>query len=262
MSEAGPIAVGVTPAQQLESRPRLFASLEAALPVCFEGRAADALNGLDALLVLGNGDSVPATAPAGLPRLTLAAPEPHDPGKALDSICTAGEGFDSRLHGAALPDERLGSALRQAGANLGNEGATVLATCNGVPTWTRSGEIETSLMIPAELGPREALRERLCDRRNAALLPLLHFLRARTETIRWQPPTARASLLFDDPNLHWPSYGFVKLGELGAHARKHDYHVALATVPLDAWFAHPAALRALRESDGAISLLVHGNDRN
>ena len=259
MSGAGPIAVGVTPAEQLESRPRLFSALEAALPLRFEGRAADALDGLDALLVLGDVDAPPAD----LPSLTLALPEPGDPGKPLDNICTAAEGLDSRLRGAVLPDERIGAEARQAEVNLVADGATVLANCDGVPTWARrDDDSEAALLIPAELGPDEALRERLCDGRSAALLPLLHFLRARTEAIRWQPPAARASLLFDDPNLHWPSYGFVKLGELGAHARTHGYHVALATVPLDAWFAHPAALRALRESEGAISLLVHGNDHD
>jgi len=258
MNGAGPIAVGVTPAEQLESRPRLFAALEAALPVRFEGRPPDVFGGLDCLLVLGEG----AASPAGLPSLNLASPEPGDPGKELDNTFAADGGLDSRLHDAALPDERLGAALRRNGAALGGEGATVLASCEGVPTWTRGGESERALLIPAELGPREALRERLRDGRSAALLPLLHFLRAQTEAIRWQPPAARASLLFDDPNLHWPSYGFVKLAELGAHAREHDYHAALATVPLDAWFAHPAALRALRESDGAISLLVHGNDHD
>jgi len=258
MSGADPIVVGVTPAQQLELRPRLFAALEAALPMRFEPRPPDVFGGLDCLLVLGEG----AAAPAGLPSLNLASPEPRDPGKALDNVCTTDGGLDSRLRGAALPDEQLGMAPQQTGSKLGDEGATVLAACDGSPTWTRSGASESALLIPAELGPREALRERLCDRRSAALLPLLHFLRARTEAIRWQPPAARASLLFDDPNLHWPSYGFVKLGELGAHAREHDYHVALATVPLDAWFAHPTALRALRESNGAISLLVHGNDHD
>jgi hypothetical protein len=258
MSGAGPIAVGVTPAEQLQSRPRLFAALEAALPVRFEARTADALGGLDALLVLGDGYA----SPAGLPSLTLAIPEAPDAGKPLDNLFAAEEGLDSRLRDAALPDKRIGTTLHQAGANLGTEGATVLAACEGVPTWTRRDSNEAALLIPAELGPQEALRERLCDGRSAALLPLLHFLRARTEAIRWQPPAARASLLFDDPNLHWPSYGFVKLGELGAHARAHGYHVALATVPLDAWFAHPAALRALRESEGAISLLVHGNDHD
>ncbi|HEX4464989.1 MAG TPA: hypothetical protein VH042_10155 [Solirubrobacterales bacterium] len=262
MSGAGPIAVGVTPAEQLQSRPRLFAALEAALPVRFEARAADALSGLDALLVLGDGGSAPVATPAGLRSLTLALPERCDPGKTLDNIYAATDGLDPRLHGAVLPDERIGAAAPQVEANLIAEGATVLASCDGVPTWTRRDNDEAALLIPAELGPDEALRERLCDGRSAALLPLLHFLRARTEAIRWQPPAARASLLFDDPNLHWPSYGFVKLGELGTHARAHGYHVALATVPLDAWFAHPAALRALRESEGAISLLVHGNDHD
>jgi hypothetical protein len=258
MSGAGPVVVGVTPAEQLEARPRLFAALEAALPVRFEPRPPDVFGGLDCLLVLGEG----AAPPAGLPSLNLASPEPLDPGKALDNVCSADGGLDSRLRGATLPDQRLGPALRQTGAKLGDDGTAVLAGCDGAPTWTRNGAGEAALLIPAELGPREALRERLCDGRSAALLPLLHFLRARTEAIRWQPPAARASLLFDDPNLHWPSYGFVKLTELGAHARKHGYHVALATVPLDAWFAHPTALRALRESDGAISLLVHGNDHD
>jgi len=258
MSGAGPIAVGVTPTEQLKSRPRLFAALEAALPVRFEARAPGAVDGLDALLVLGAGDSPPTR----LPSLTLTIPEPPNPGSTLDHVYATEAGLDSRLHGAALPDERLGAALRQAEAEPSDGGATVLATCDGVPTWTRGAVGESALLIPAELRPREALRERLCDGRSAALLPLLHFLRAQTEPIRWQPPAARASLLFDDPNLHWPSYGFVKLAELGAHAREHGYHVALATVPLDAWFAHPAALRALRESNGAISLLIHGNDHD
>ncbi len=263
MSGAGPIAVGVTPAEQLESRPRLFAALEAALPVRFEARAPDALGGLDALLALGDDDSVPVAAPVDLPSLTLASPEPHGPGKALDNILAAEEVLDPRLRGSSLPDRWLGAALAQGTTAAAEDGSVILASCNGIPTWTRSGSgSERALLIPAELGPREALRERLCEGRSAALLPLLHFLRSRTEAIRWQPPAARASLLFDDPNLHWPSYGFVKLAELGAHAREHDYHVALATVPLDAWFAHPAALRALQESDGAISLLVHGNDHD
>jgi hypothetical protein len=261
MSGAGPVVVGVTPAQQLESRPRLFAALEDALPVRFEARPPDVFGGLDSLLVLGGGESAAVAAPAELPSLTLTSPEPQASGKTLDSAYA--DGIDPRLCGATLPDEWIGEELGQAGASLDSEGTTVLAVCEGIPIWTRSGpDTETALLIPAELGPREALRERLCDGRSAALLPLLHFLRARTEAIRWQPPAARASLLFDDPNLHWPSYGFVKLAELGAHARAHGYHGALATVPLDAWFAPPPALGALRESNGAISLLVHGNDHD
>jgi hypothetical protein len=260
VSGAGPIAVGVTPAQQLESRPRLFAALEAALPVRFEGREAGAFGDLAGLLVLG-GTSAPGV-PTGLPTLSLAVPEPLEPDATTDNVLANREEVDARLRGAVLPDTRLGATADEGRAAIAAESGVVLAEGDGVPTWKRSGENETARLIPAELGPREALRERLCDGRSAALLPLLHFLRARSEAIRWQPPAARASLLFDDPNLHWPSYGFVKLAELSTHAREHGYHVALATVPLDAWFAHPAALRTLKGSEGAISLLVHGNDHD
>jgi hypothetical protein len=157
---AGPIAVGVTPAPELESRPRLFGALEAALPVRFEAREPNAFAGLDALLVLGGGDSTPVAPPVGLPTLTLALAEASEPDEALDNVCAAEEGLDSRLHGAALPDQRLGPALRQiAGGlgdtdNLGADGATILASCEGVPTWTCNGESEAALLIPAELGPQ------------------------------------------------------------------------------------------------------------
>jgi hypothetical protein len=166
--------------------------------------------------------------------------------------------LDRRLQGAELPDARLAAAL--GAAEQSSERATVLAYRRDIPTWTRRGSLETALLFPAELGPDEALRERLCERRSAALLPLVHFLRELTAPEGWQPPATRASLVFDDPNLHWPSYGFVDLAALGEHARAHGYHAGLAMVPLDAWYAHPRALRALHESRGALSLLVHGND--
>jgi hypothetical protein len=252
----------VAPAQALAERPRLFAALEAALPVSFAGRAAGELNGLDALLAVGQAAEPPGAEAAELPVLTLCLPEPSKGGSPAPLSLSTSPCLDPRLRGAMLPDVHLAAALAGEASVSAEPGGEVLATADGRPVWARAGCLERALLIPAELGPREALRERLCDRRSAALLPLLHFLRASTEAIRWRPPVARASLLFDDPNLHWPSYGFVKLGELGQHAREHGYHVALATVPLDAWFAHPAALRALKQSDGAISLLVHGNDHD
>jgi hypothetical protein len=262
VSAAGPLLIGVAPAQALAQRPRLFAALEAALPVSFTGRGEGELNGLDALLAVGEAAEPPGAQAAGLPVLTLCVPEPSRGSSPAPLSLSTAPCLDPRLREATLPDAHLAEALAGGTSISVEPGGETLASAAGQPVWARAGRLERALLIPAELGPREALRERLCDQRSAALLPLLHFLRARTEAIRWQPPTARASLLFDDPNLHWPSYGFVKLGELGAHAREHGYHVALATVPLDAWFAHPAALRALKQSEGAISLLVHGNDHD
>jgi hypothetical protein len=251
-------AVGIVPSSELELRPRLFAALEAAFPVRFEGRQAGELKDLDAVVEIGGAAT---GAEAALPALSLLATEPSRDGESIAQVLARAPELDPRLHGAALPDLRLGSALGPE-ATPRAEGAVVMASCSGTPTWTRSGGHDQALMAPAELGAEEALRERLCLSRSAALLPLVHFLRQLSAPIEWQPPAARACIVFDDPNLHWPSYGFVKLSELSKHARAHGYHASLAMVPLDSWFAHPAALRTLKESDGAISLSVHGNDHN
>ena len=255
-----PIAVGVFPARELDLRRDLFAALEAAFPVRFEGRKAGEQRDLDGAIEICRAGISEAT---GIPVLSLLVAEPLPGGEPSPQALGGAAELDPRLRGATLPDARLGAAIRSGAAKVEvADGAGVLASCLGEAIWTRHQRLETALIAPAELGPDEALRERLCLSRSAALLPLVHFLRELTAPIRWQPPAARASIVFDDPNLHWPSYGFVKLGELSEHARSHGYHASLATVPLDAWFAHPAAVRALRESAGAISLSVHGNDHN
>jgi hypothetical protein len=253
------IAVGVFPARELDLRSRLFAALEAAFPVRFEGRKAGEQRDLDAAIEIRRVGISEAT---GIPVLSLLAVEPAAGGQSVAQVLATAPDLDPRLRGAALPDARLGAAMHSGAKVEVADGASVLASCLGKPTWTRSGGHETALMVPGELAADEALRERLCLSRSAALLPLVHFLRELTAAIRWQPPAARASIVFDDPNLHWPSYGFVKLSELSEHARARGYHASLAMVPLDSWFAHPAAVRTLKESGGAISLTVHGNDHN
>jgi hypothetical protein len=253
------LAVGVFPARELDLRRGLFAALEAAFPVRFEGRKAGEQRDLDAAIEICRAGISGAT---GIPVLSMLIAEPIAGGEPISQVLEAATELDPRLRGAALPDARLGAAIRSGARIEVADGAVVLANCLGEPTWTRGDRLETALIAPDELGAEEALRERLCLSRSAALLPLVHFLRQLTAPIGWQPPTPRASIVFDDPNLHWPSYGFVKLGELSEHARAHGYHASLATVPLDTWFAHPAAVRALKESAGAISLSVHGNDHN
>ena len=256
-----PLSVGVVPRAEHERRPRLFAALEAALPVRFIGREPGQAGGLDALVRIGS-DQATEPGATGVPTLSLETEEPAAGNRPADNELSDAPQLDRRLRAAVLPDARLGAAL-QAGASLGSpQRAEVLARCDGEPTWVRTGNDERALLAPAELEPDEALRERLYRDRSAALLPLVHFLRELTAPLRWQPPAARASVIFDDPNLHWPTYGFVRLRELAAHTVAHGYHVALAMIPLDAWFASPAAIRALEQSQGAISLLVHGNDHN
>ena len=54
--------------------------------------------------------------------------------------------------------------------------------------------------------------------------------------------------MLDDPNLHWPTYGFLDYAALVGSAKKHNYHVAIATIPLDGWFVHSAVGQLFREN--------------
>ena len=117
----------------------------------------------------------------------------------------------------------------------------------------------TAFAIP-ELAAGECIFHHFNQRRFIALLPLLAFLRAVTEEPGWVPPPLQACFMFDDPNLHWSTYGHIDFATLAEHAAKHRYHVASATIPLDAWFVHEPTAALFREHADRISLLMHGND--
>lgn len=92
------------------------------------------------------------------------------------------------------------------------------------------------------------------------MLPLLHFLHNVTGATVYQTPPLRATFIVDDPNLHWPSYGYVDYRELAARAKTENYHVCFATIPLDAWFTHTPTAELFRRNARWLSLLIHGND--
>lgn len=73
-------------------------------------------------------------------------------------------------------------------------------------------------------------------------------------------PPLRACFIFDDPNLHWPRYGWVHFEQIATQATRENYHVAFATIPLDTWFTHGATAQVFRDNSERLSLVVHGND--
>lgn len=247
--------VGVYPGAELRRRPRLFAALAEAFPgVRFEARKAGGMAGLDALVEFSGESEARTAVAAGLPALAALSPE-SEAGPATIVEFAAETGLDRRLHGQALPDRHLADiAPLEPG-----RGAEILARVGGSPVWFREGRLDGVAAAPTELAEAEPLRDRLGRDRSLALLPILELLRGLTAETAWQPPPLRATFLLDDPNLHWPSYGFLSLPDLGRHAAEHGYHLALAMVPLDARVAHPGAVRRLRDHP-EISLCVHGND--
>jgi hypothetical protein len=246
--------VGVHPGAELRLRPRLWAALSLAFPeVRFEAREASELAGLDALVELGGAAQAEAAAATGIRALAALSPE-RDRGEPRPVEFAANGGLDRRLRGQTLPDRHLGEQ-----PVLAEPGATVLASVGGAPVWTRAGRLDVVSVAAAELADAEPLRGRLGGERSLALLPLVELLRELTRDGAWQPPPPRAAFLLDDPNLRWPSYGFLSLPRLDRHAGEHGYHLALAMVPLDARVTHRGAVGVLRDG-GAISLCVHGND--
>jgi hypothetical protein len=243
------------PAGEQSSRRRLFAALEDAYPVSFEGREAGAWEGLDGLVSIGA--EAPPAVPASLPVLRALGEE-----RRFDSIRTLTLADDTMLalplRGATLTD---GWAPTLDGATW--QGHRPIATADATPVWAAAGDGTRGELVgaaPAELAPQEALRERLAPGRCLSLLALGHFLRGISRDPHAHTPSLQAAFVLDDPNLHWPSYGHVDYEEISRHALAHNYHVVVAMVPLDGWLAHPSAVRIFAEHSAQLSICVHGND--
>ncbi len=98
------------------------------------------------------------------------------------------------------------------------------------------------------------------NERFVPVLPLFNFLRAAAGDKAFRNPALRASYIIDDPNLHWPTYGYADYRDIADSARRHRYHVAFATIPLDGWWVHPPTADIFRASPDVLSLLIHGNN--
>lgn len=287
------LRIGVLPSAEHARRGRLWSALEQAYAVSFEGRAAEALGELDAVVALRS-DAAGQVTRTGLPGLIAHGEETPARRGAIELArspvlaCPLRGARLSEAHAVTLPHD-----LPQATAG------EVLATLDGAPAWTLPGEPAAALhhvgCAPAELDEGEALRERLQPGRCLALLALVQFLRnlvagaqasddlgaasgtdcdpgaaPRPTGAAPRPtgavprptgdPPLRAAFVIDDPNLHRPRYGHLRYAELLRDARAHGYHLSIAMVPLDAWFADPRVARMFREGAERLSVCVHGNN--
>jgi hypothetical protein len=265
---------------------RLLAALELVFPVRFERGEASDLDRVDGLLVIGPGRvaEIPmaeistAEIPTGIPRLVLPASAPRRGSRAhgggadasdADASGMSGEIASVRLssdsalarplRGRAIPESAIAGEPTHAPAR-----GTVLAGVESRPVWWQIDAAGAPLSVSAYplagLRAGETLRDHLRAGRFMGLLPLVHFLGQVLADRAWRLPPPRAAFIVDDPNLHWPSYGFLKYGELAAHAVRHGYHVGFATVPLDGWLINPRVSTLLAQNTSVLSLLLHGND--
>jgi hypothetical protein len=281
-----PLRIGVLPATEHARRARLWSALQDAYPVRFEGRAAGAVRELDGIVALEpaavtgvSGEAIPSLLAYGEELRTGPASVERDQRGPLRPEARRSEGRPETAGVLALArDAALARPLQ--GANLndahavalrqcpGDErGVRVLATLDGAPAWVLTDDGAPRHRVgcaPTELGEGEALRERLRPGRCLSLLALAQFLEHLTDAARGEPSRGRsplqAAFLIDDPNLHRPSYGHLRYRELLGHARAHGYHLTVAMVPLDGWFADPRVARMFREGARHLSVCVHGNE--
>jgi hypothetical protein len=143
-------------------------------------------------------------------------------------------------------------------------GMSTIAAKAGSTIWavqdiSRHFQHYVTLSIP-ELEKDEPIFHYFNGNQFIALLPLLTFLQQLTDDSRWIPPPLQACFMFDDPNLHWPTYGFINFLEMARHADQHNYHSSFATIPFDAWYVHKQTANLFHKYRNRISLLMHGND--
>jgi hypothetical protein len=145
-----------------------------------------------------------------------------------------------------------------------DRGQRVLASTGDSPLWSVWNEggarhFSSAMPLP-HVEPHAGFSSVFTGGGFLEALPLLQFLREASSRSSYRPPPLRAAYVIDDPNLHWPRYGFVDYREVARHAERYRYHVAFATIPIDTWFTHAKTAEIFRRERRQLSLLIHGNN--
>lgn len=213
------------------------------------------------IIVSGDTKALQAAVEANVHCLVLTPPVPEASAAiTISEVTFSGSGLlDSRLRRRQLPHQPVSIAPIQLGP-----GDILLAHSSSKPIWVKrslGGNSVDLLAVPLPvLGPGELPFNYLNGDHFIQLLPLVHFLREVAGRSGWEPPPLRACFMFDDPNLHWTSYGYLPYPALAKFSNEFNFHVAFATIPLDAWFVHGSTARLFRQNTKRLSILFHGND--
>lgn len=255
VAESGEVeahVVAVHPPAEFARRRRLFAALEVVTDFRFE--PADGVSGRNVGAAILFEERTSGMAIASVPTLIL----PRSVGAPVPPSSIV-EFSASPVIDAALRGTSLSHAPIQGHAGGDHRADDVFAAIGRSPAWIRDDASERVHAELAELEPDETLRQRLGGPSFLALVALVDFLR-RTHPNPWIMPDVRASFLFDDPNLHAESYGFINFAAVAEDAARWGYHAAFATIPLDAWYARRAVAGLFQANPRSLSLLMHGNN--
>lgn len=115
------------------------------------------------------------------------------------------------------------------------ENEKVLATIQQKPIWIMSATGVAKHFRSALPLPRISADQNFSDvfngERFLEILPFLYFLRQICESRVYQNPPLRAAYIIDDPNLHWPRYGFADYREIADSCAKRKLSCFLCHYP-------------------------------
>jgi hypothetical protein len=246
--------VGVFPAAAFHERSALFRSLAAVLPVTFVAT-----------------ESLPETADSMSAAIAFGSHNESDE-KSVPLLVVEESGNSERSAIDFAASLSVDASLR--GNSLSSDWSTgwkmhpdqeVLATAGQHPVWARSRDgfvVDVVSAALPELSPGESLRDRLSPGRCLAIIAVLHFLRNVCRNELWTPPPLRMTVIFDDPNVRWRTYGYVNYRDLVRDADEHDYHVSFAHIPLDFRLFDRRVVELFHAASNRISLSVHGNNHS
>lgn len=251
--------VAIFPAEQMLRHNRLLDALSELYSVDFVEWAGGKEQLYNAVLLFNvSREMAINVASSGLRCVAFIGGRPVSVAPAVNDVCLGSNSFLPQcFRGRSFSDKSIDRICRLA-VEPGDE---VLARKGDDVLWLHRKQgvsgIDLVAMEPPALADGGHLFEHFQGENWLRLLPLLHFLR---EVSGWEYPPLRACFMFDDPNLHWKSYGYVQYEQMAYHAARHNYHASFATVPLDGWRVHREAAALFQKNQSRLSLLIHGNN--
>ena len=253
------LKIGIFPSTAFEERRAFFSILGEALNLTFEARDGSDYANLTGLVLFSDSPSDLETCLAsGLSVLHFRISRPQQAvGTKIVNFATS-TALHAGFRGQTLSDPSLTTFCP-----LKKEQG-ILASIEGLQVWTReqSGN-QTLHTVGIELptcDPDGFFYQFFQHSSWFRVFPLLTFLKDCIPVSCWLETEARASMIVDDPNLHRTEYGFINFRNMVRHADQHNYHVSIATIPLDMWYTSAAAATVFRDNPERMSLVFHGID--
>lgn len=253
------IKIAVAPAAGYEIHKPLFDMLSGALAVDFRqcDTAGENYSGLDGLIVVSDEEGVVRRAMEhGVPCYQVHSLNPRTVIKPAIVKFGSSNAIHRAFRGADLTD----ASLKQCASVP--QSLETFAEVDGRPVWSVDSTSgcrchHVGVDLPHFVAS-DYFQAHFRAARWFGMAPLLHFLQELLGAEGWKKAEPRATFIIDDPNFHHRSYGYLDFAGLIKHAKAHNYHATVATVPLDTWYFNRKVAAMFLDHPQQVSVMMHG----